>query len=123
VFEQASSDESRNGLSGWMIRGAIALAYIAFGVDKFGPGWTKFFDQVGLGQWFRYFTGVVEIIGGLLVFMPWTIEVGLALLTCTMASAALIVTFVIHRPQDSVFSLALLILLSVYWWNYRGSAS
>jgi putative oxidoreductase len=123
VFEQAGSGESSNALNDWMIRGAIAVAYIAFGVDKFGAGWTKFFDQVGFGQWFRYCTGVVEILGALLVLVPRTVEAGLALLACTMAGAALIVTLIIHRPQDSVFSVALLIVLSVYWWHYRGSAN
>jgi hypothetical protein len=24
----------------------------------------KFFDQIGIGQWFRYFTGIVEIASG-----------------------------------------------------------
>jgi uncharacterized membrane protein YphA (DoxX/SURF4 family) len=51
-----------------------------------------------------YFTGAIEIPGGVLVLIPATVTIGLALLACTMASAALILIFVIHRPQDSVFS-------------------
>jgi len=119
MFEEASSGESRNGFSDWMTRGAIALFFIFEGADKFGPGWTKLFQQIGVGQWFRYFTGAVEILGGVLVFIPWTVSVGLALLTSTMASAALILVFVVHRPQDSVFSGVLLIGLTAYWWNRR----
>lgn len=123
MFEQAHSDTPRNGICDWMIRGSIALAYLAFGVDKFSASWTKFFDQVGFGQWFRYCTGVVEILGALLVLVPWTVEAGLALLACTMAGAVLIITFLIHRPQDRVFSVALLIVWSVYWWHHRGSVN
>ena len=119
MFEEAGRGEPRNALSEWMSRGAIALFFFAVGMDKFGDSWVKFFDQVGIGQWFRYFTGVVEITGGLLVLIPATVTVGLALLACTMASAALILIFVIHRPQDSVFSGALLIVLIAYWWNRR----
>lgn len=120
MFEQASVGESRNGLSDWMLRGAIALIFVLAGADKFGPGWVRFFQQVGVGQWFRYFTGVVEIVGGILVLIPRTVEGGLALLACTMASAALIVIFVLGRPADSVFSGALLVALLVFWWNRRG---
>ena len=119
MFKQASSDHSRNGLSDWMIRGSIALAFILFGADKFGSGWIGFFQQVGIGQWIRYLTGVAEIFGGVLVLIPWTISIGLALLTGTMASAALILVFVIHRPMDSVFSGALLTGLVFYWWNRK----
>jgi hypothetical protein len=45
--------------------------------------------------------------------------VGLALLACTMASAALILIFVVGRPADSVFSGALFIALASFWWNRR----
>ena len=50
-----------------------------------------------------YCIDAVEVLGGLLVLIPATATIGLALLGCTMASAALILTLVIHRPQDSVF--------------------
>jgi len=119
MFEQAGQGEPRNTLSEWMSRGAIAVFFFAVGLDKFGGSWVKLFDQIGIGQWFRYFTGIVEIAGGLLVLIPVTVTLGLTLLACTMASAALILIFVIHRPQDSVFSGALLIVLIAYWWNRR----
>src|SRR5579871_883251 len=71
-----------------MIRGSVALIFVLAGADKFGSGWIGFFDQVGIGQWFRYFTGGVEIPGAVLVMIPRTVLAGLALLGCTMASAA-----------------------------------
>jgi putative oxidoreductase len=119
MFEQASPGDSRNGFSDWMMRGAIALAFILFGADKLSAGWIALFQQIGIGQWFRYFTGAVEVLGGLFVLIPKTVSLGLAILCSTMASAALILAFIIHRPQDSVFSGALLIGLSIFWWNRR----
>src|SRR5262249_1066149 len=42
------------------------------------------------GQWFRYFTGIVQIAGAVLVLVPRTFVVGIALLACTMAGAVAI---------------------------------
>jgi len=123
MFEQASAEEPRNVAGDWALRGGIAVAFVVFGAEKFssdpGGGWVKLFHEIGIGQWFRYFTGVVEVLGGLLVLIPWTATAGLALLACTMASAALILTFVLGRPGDSVFSGAFLIGLAAFYWSRR----
>src|SRR5271157_306128 len=104
MFEQANLREPRNVLGDWILRGAIALVFILFGAEKFPSSpespWVKLFQQIGAGQWFRYFTGVVEVLGGVLVFIPWTVTAGLVLLASTMAAAALILVFVIGRPAD-----------------------
>jgi uncharacterized membrane protein YphA (DoxX/SURF4 family) len=121
MFEQASAPTERNVISDWFSRGGITLFFVLAGLDKFTPGWVKLFQEIGLGQWFRYFTGVVEILGGVLVLIPWTVTAGLALLACTMASAALILIFVVGHPADSVFSGTLFIALTLYGWNRRNA--
>lgn len=97
----------RNVLSDWMFRAAIALVFVLEGSEKFSSdphsSWVRLFQQIGARQWFRYFTGTVEVLGAAFVLIPWTVMAGLALLACTMAAAALIVLFVIGRPADSVF--------------------
>jgi putative oxidoreductase len=123
MFEETSLSEPRNRISDWVLRGSIALVFVLFGAEKFsanpeGP-WVKLFQQIGFGQWFRNFTGIVEILGGLLVLIPWTTRTGLALLAITMVSAALILDFVIRRPQDSIISTGLFILLAAFWWTRR----
>jgi hypothetical protein len=60
---------------------------------------------------------MVEILGATLVLIPWTVTAGLALLSCTMAAPALILIFVVGRPEDSIFSGILLIVLAIFWWN------
>ena len=91
MFEQKEARDSRSSLTDWLLRGAIAAAFVMFGAEKFtDPQWVKLFQQIGFGQWFRVFTGVVEIVGGLLVLVPRAATVGLGLLACTMASATLI---------------------------------
>jgi uncharacterized membrane protein YphA (DoxX/SURF4 family) len=120
MFDQASLPESRGMLTDWLARAGIALAFIYFGTQKFPSAadseWVKIFQQIGAGQWFRYFTGVIEILGGLLVFIPWTANLGLLLLACTMASAAVIMAFVIGSPAcivSGVFFIGLSMFLIV----------
>ena len=119
MFEQASSSEPRNTIGDWVMRGGIAFLFVAAGADKFSDGWIRLFQEIGIGQWFRYFTGVVEILGGILVLIPWTVAAGLALLACTMASAALILIFVAGHPADSVYSGTLFAGLTFFWWTRR----
>jgi putative oxidoreductase len=121
VFDTASSGEPRNVLGDWALRGGIGIVSVFVGWDKFpnGTEWVGIFQQIGLGQWFRYFTGVVEILGGLLVLIPWTATAGLALLAATMGAAALIHIFVLGHPGNSVIPGAFFIGLASFWWSRR----
>jgi hypothetical protein len=78
MFEQVTDPGPPNAIGDWCLRGGIALAFVAFGWEKFSTNghWVKLFQQIGIGQWFRYFTGVVEILGGLLVLIPWNCRPG-----------------------------------------------
>ena len=73
MFEQATLPERRNVLGDWILRGAIAVMFVLFGAEKFpsqaGAPWVVMFQQIGAGDWFRYFTGVVEVLGGILVLI------------------------------------------------------
>jgi putative oxidoreductase len=115
--------ERRNVLSDWMFRGAIALVFVLEGTEKFSSdphsSWVRLFQQIGMGHWFRYLTGAVEVLGSVLVLIPWTVTAGLALLACTMAAATLIILFVIGRPADSVFPGIFFLGLAAFYWSRR----
>jgi putative oxidoreductase len=115
--------ERRNVLGDWMFRAAIALLFVLQGTEKFSSdphsSWFRLFQQIGAGQWFRYVTGVVEVLGAVLVLIPWTVTAGLALLAGTIAAATLIVLFVVGHPADSVFPGLFFIGLSAFYWNRR----
>jgi len=100
------------------------VAFVLFGAEKFSSNpespWVRLFQQIGAGQWFRSFTDVVEVLGGVLVLIPWTVTAGLLLLACTMASAVLILVFVLGRPGDSIVSGVIFLALAAFWWNRRG---
>lgn len=116
MFEQANSGQARNVMGDWALRGFIGLAALLVGWAKFdGRGeWPSYFQQLGLGQWFRYFTGVVELLGGILVLAPPTAPAGSALLTATMVGATA-ANWVVH-PGNCVVTALLAIALGLYTW-------
>ncbi len=123
MFEQTNLPEPKSAIVDWILRAVIAAAFVLFGMDKFPAGlqseWVKLFQQIGAGQWFRYFTGVVEVLGGLLVLVPRTANLGLALLASIMASAVFILTLVLGRPADCIVSGGFLIGLVAFWLSRR----
>jgi len=76
----------------WILRVSVTVVFCAIGWSKFETNsmWVRLFEQIGFGQWFRYFTGIVQIAGAVLVLVPRTFVVGIALLACTMAGAVAI---------------------------------
>lgn len=81
----------------------------------------KLYAQIGIGQWFRYFTGVVEVLGGMPVLMPWTVTAGLALLAGTMAGAVLTWAFVLGQAANGIIPGAFCAALVLFWLNRRGN--
>lgn len=123
MFEQISLNQRRDLFKDWIVRSGIAVVFILVGIQKFrsdpGSEWFKIFQQIGFGQWFRYFTGVVEVLGGVLALIPWTVSVGLALLACTMLGAVVIDVFVIGDALFCIFPGAFLIGLVAVWLSRR----
>ena len=58
----------------WILSGLVALAFIGAGGAKLAgtPAMVEAFDKVGLGQWFRYFTGLLEVAAGIGLLIPAT---------------------------------------------------
>ena len=120
MFEVPARSDSRGAITDWVLRGGVAVVFALFGAEKFSdPQWVKTFQQIGFGQWFRYLTGVVEILGGVLVLLPWTVTAGLAVLACTMFSAALIWIFVLGQGANAIIPEAFGVALALFWVNRR----
>jgi putative oxidoreductase len=51
----------------WILSGFAALVFIAVGGAKLAgaAAMVELFAKVGLGQWFRYFTGLLEVAAGI----------------------------------------------------------
>jgi len=62
------------------------------------PEMIALFRDVGLGQWFRYVTGGIEVVGATLLLIPFFARVSVIMLGSVMIAATLIELFVLHRP-------------------------
>jgi putative oxidoreductase len=97
----------------WTLRILLAILFLYQGIDKFSERrlWLRIFEEIGFGQWFRYFTGVVEISGALMLLIPRATLVGAGLLICTMIGALLVHVLVIGVGPQTVFVGILLLML------------
>ena len=90
----------------WAVRVSVAAIFTLTGLEKFLPGaqtyWVHVFDAIGFGQWFRYFTGAVEVAGGVLFLVPRATTIGAAVLTATMAGAMATQAIPLKHPANSI---------------------
>jgi len=88
----------------WLPRIAVAVAFFGFGYQKIAGDamWIRVFDGIGFGQWFRYFTGAMQIGGAVLVLVPRTFLIGIGVLSCTMVGAMTFWIVVAHAPFAAI---------------------
>jgi putative oxidoreductase len=101
----------------WVIRAAVAFVFVSTGLEKFsiGPGkeWIRIFAKIGLGDWFRYLTGAMEIAGGLLLLIPFATRAGVSLLVACMLGAIVCHFFVLGDPFSSIINVGLILAILV----------
>ncbi len=75
------------------------------------------FDQVGLGQWFRYFTGTLEVTGAVCLLIPKVSRWGALLLAVVMVGAIIAHLTVLH--SSPALPIVLLVLAGITAWLRR----
>lgn len=113
----------KNSWRDWALRIVIFAGFLFFASGKFKPNaespWAVTFNQIGLGQWFRYFTGGLEVLGAFLVLFSRTVELGLVVLSTVMFGAIVIVVLVLHRPSDAFVAFSFLCGMIAFWLHRR----
>jgi uncharacterized membrane protein YphA (DoxX/SURF4 family) len=102
----------------WVLQIALAAMFLAAGGSKLAgaPAMVTLFNQVGLGQWFRYVTGAIEFSAAVALLVPSAAVFGAMLLIPTMIGA--VITNVV-LGQTVVPPLVLLVFASVVAWVRR----
>jgi putative oxidoreductase len=107
----------------WMPRLALVAVFLFIGLTKFNNDprgeWYRLFERIGLGQWFRLFTGAVQVTGALLLIPRRTLTLGAAVLACTMVGAMLVDIFVVGAAGFALLPLILIGFISAVWYAGR----
>ena len=71
------------------IKAFLTLAFAAAGIAKLAgvQMLVDEFDVIGLGQWFRYATGIIELGSAIVLWVPGFAAYAAGLLVCTMVGA------------------------------------
>ncbi len=104
---------------GWVLCVLLALVFLMVGGMKLlsKPIMVQEFNQVGLGQWFRYFTGALEVVGAIGLLIPKFSRLAALLLTTVMLGAIVAHFKVLH--SSPVLAFILLVLAVLIAWLRR----
>ena len=110
----------------WLLRAAVGFVFASLGWEKITARgdtmWFTLFAHIGWGQWFRYFTGALQIAGGILMVVPRTAPIGTFILAGTMAGAILFHLFVLGDPFSSIIPALLLVAIVIIGKRGNGDA-
>ena len=100
----------------WVLRILVAGLFAFAGFMKLSgqPMMVEEFGVVGLGDWFRIFTGVVEILGAAAVLYPVTTAWGALLLLCVDAGAFIAQVTRIHQDWVHTIVIGAVIVALLY---------
>jgi putative oxidoreductase len=119
--EAPAASRSRVALGAlWFVQVAVAGMFLFAGGLKLAgaPAMVAVFDAIGVGQWFRYVTGSIEVVSALALLVPTLAPFGALLLVPTMACAIATHLFIVGgSPIPATVLLAALIAIL---WARRG---
>lgn len=91
----------------WALQIALAVALGGAGLGKLAgaPEMVQLFDAVGIGQWLRYVTGTLELLGSILLLVPAGAGAGALLLAGVMSGAIVSHLLVLDTPPTAPLGL------------------
>ena len=103
----------------WVLQIAAAGMFLMVGFLKLSGNaqLVGLFEAIGLGQWFRYLTGALEVAGALLLVIPRTSGLSALMLAGVMTGA--VVTHVFIVGGSPLGAIILLVVTGVVAWGRR----
>ncbi|MGB8582904.1 MAG: DoxX family protein [Candidatus Sulfotelmatobacter sp.] len=104
----------------WILQIFLAILFLCVGARKLNPNaayWIELFGKVGIGQWFRYFAGSLEVVCAILLLTPRTSAIAAAFLALIMAGAVATHLFILRDGYATFFPAFTLLLLAVVAWK------
>jgi putative oxidoreductase len=103
----------------WALQIAGAAMFFMAGTPKLtgAENMVQVFAAVGLGQWLRYFTGTLEVLGAATLLVPNF--AGLAALWLTAVMVAAVIAHLTVLGGNPAIPLALLTAMAIVAWGRR----
>ncbi len=104
----------------WILQVVTALGFVAAALGKFtgSPEIVATFHAIGLGDWFRYLIGALEIAGAVAMFIPRLTALAALCLAALMAGALLVQVFVVGSGATAPLPLLVTSVL-IAWGRWR----
>lgn len=119
---QSNGNQSKvKNIALWVLQVLAAAAFLMAGFAKLSgqPMMVETFDKIGIGQWFRYVTGGIEVASAILLLIPRLTPLGAALLICVMCGA--VVTHLLLIGGSPAPALVLGCFAAMIFWCRRGA--
>ena len=119
-FEATPRPRPRAGtIALWIVQIATAAMFLLAGSSKLAgvPAMVGLFDAIGIGQWFRYLTGSIEVVSAILLLVPSLAFFGALLLVPTMVGAVLTHLFIVGG--NPALALVLGVAAAAIAWTRR----
>jgi putative oxidoreductase len=106
---------------GWILAVVLAVVFsLAGSVKLIGvPGMVTEFAQIGIGQWLRYVTGVLEVSGAIGLLIPKFRFWAALQIVAVMVGATGVNLWVLHVPPLAGLTAVLMVLALVLAWLRR----
>jgi putative oxidoreductase len=107
-------------VAAWSLQGLLSAAFLYFGISKLAGGESAraSYEEIGAGQWLRYFTGTTEILGGLALLVLPLAGLAAAALAAQMVGA-IVTQLAIVEDGSAVIPMVLLLLTLTAAWLRR----
>ena len=107
----------------WLVAAYFANMYFNMGWVKFDPDgfWTGAFERWGYPVWLRYGVGVIEVLGGVLLLVPWISSYAALSVVIVMIGALVTRMLDAHWVDVTYISayIAGLLWIAFEWWPWR----
>ncbi|MCU1384660.1 MAG: hypothetical protein JWL71_3357 [Acidobacteria bacterium] len=106
----------------WLLRVLVGLAFLAAGGAKLmaAPAMDAMFAAIGVGQWLRILTGLLEVTGAIGLFVPG-VTVYAALLLMAVMVGAIIAHLAILGGSPIPAAVLLLLSGGIVWVTREGT--
>lgn len=113
--------KATSNILAWILAVLLAVVFVFAGGAKLlgAHSMVQEFAQIGIGQWFRYFTGILEVSGAIGVLIPKYRFAAALQIAAVMVGATVANIWILHLPPLARLTAVLLAVALALAWLRR----